>query len=197
MPEHGGEWKMVLKERNNPGEGLGEPMESQKLTCEIPMDCEDQKETFKVAREFSQDIVKAMKVKGFSDDDAGKMQLALAELTPDVQDFCEGPCCSMTADVSASQVKVTAKWTQCDGVDLPGIAHERKKEIDRAAEEGPDAIRESYSKRVEGERAKGRDIGGMGVGLVLIDQFMDEFTSSFDKTNNEMTVVMVKNRTEG
>jgi len=172
--------------------GMPDPHNVVTIDLDIMVDLKSRRASVSQTAPFVQSVLASMEAKQFGEKERFAVELAMEELFPDIVNYCERPAVHARAQLDATQVKVELKWGQSKGVKLEEVGSLRQAEIAEMAKDTK-AYEKSLQDRVEMKDEAG-ELGGAGLGLVLVKSFVDEFTSSFDSDRKEMTAVIVKRK---
>jgi len=196
--ECGVDWKMAVKKKQIVQQELGLPNPRESVVQFeglFQIDPESRRRTLAATEKFTESVLGAMESRGFSGRDTFSIRMGLSELCPDILNFCEGNQFTAKAAVEADQTRVELKWRESTGVRLEDIATARGREVSELSNDKK-AYETNLLDRIERKKGE-RQIGGAGLGLLLVSSFVDEFRTSFDEKKKEMTAVLVKKRTAG
>ncbi|MCX6695900.1 MAG: ATP-binding protein [Candidatus Altiarchaeota archaeon] len=181
---------MAVKQKH--AGGMPDPEKLASVNETIPVNLDDRRSSMAEGVKVIEKIVKAMESKNFGSAETFAVHLALEELATNAVNYCETPNVSVKAQVDSTRTTVELRWNQSREVKLEELAEERTREVNRMARS-----KKKYGKHLEDRveaKSEAGELGGAGLGLMLVKSYVDEFTTRFDKTRKEMVAVIVKKR---
>lgn len=167
------------------------PQEAVVLDHSSPIDPENKQKTIAGVKPFEEKLLGALEKRGYTTGDSIAIQMAIQELAPDIANHAMAGDLKAKAVISDSQCRLELQWRQEGGeVKLEDIAAQRKAEIENVT--SPDDYKKSLQGRIEAKEAEGQ-LGGAGLGLMLVKEMNDDFTTTYDPKTKTYTAVVIKN----